>query len=147
MGGLRRYQECRKKQPAALPAFGRGLRQARREVGAAVAGRGRFAAQPQTIALYAAAPPKPPFGETCNGCGACCAAAPCPVSRFLLGHRLGPCPALQWEPTASRYHCGMVMAPQSFLRWIPRRLQGIAPRLFRRWIAAGKGCDFDAEIE
>ncbi len=98
------------------------------------------------IAIHPAAPAKPALGAPCNGCGVCCAAEPCPVSRFLLGHRTGACPALQWRQPQQRYVCGMVVAPAGFLRWLPRPLQALFSRLTRRWIAAGIGCDFDAEI-
>lgn len=90
------------------------------------------------IRLHAAAPDKPAMGAACNGCGVCCAVAPCPLSRFLLGHRAGPCPALRWaEP---RYICGLVEASSGIARWLPRRL-------VLRWIGAGCGCDCDAEMD
>lgn len=89
------------------------------------------------VALHAAAPDKPAPGEACNGCGICCAIAPCPLSRFLLGHRSGPCPALRWAKT--RYVCGLILAPTGPARWLPRRL-------VLRWIAADCGCDCDASV-
>ena len=98
------------------------------------------------IRLYREAPPKPALGHTCNGCGACCAAEPCPLSRALLGHRDGPCPALTWVAAEDRYACGLVRAPAGHLRWLPAAAEGLARRLARRWIAAGTGCDFDAEV-
>jgi hypothetical protein len=90
------------------------------------------------IAIHAAAPAKPPVGAPCNGCGVCCAIAPCPLSRYLLGHRDGPCPVLTWQE--GRYVCGLVVAPTGFARWLPRCL-------VLRWISAGSGCDCDAEID
>lgn len=97
------------------------------------------------ITIHAAAPPKPAFGAACNGCGVCCAAQPCPVSRLLLAHRSGACPALQWQAPDRRYVCGMVTAPASYLRWLPRRWNAFASRRFARWIAAGLGCDSNIE--
>jgi len=90
------------------------------------------------IAVHAAAPAKPPVGALCNGCGVCCSYAPCPLSRLLLGHRTGACPALTWQD--HRYVCGLVVAPTGFARWLPRHL-------VLRWIAAGSGCDCNAEID
>jgi hypothetical protein len=98
------------------------------------------------ISLYFAAPPKPASGAPCNGCGACCAALPCPLSRLLLGHRTGYCPALQWQAGESRYVCGLVILPSSHLHGLPLRADALFSRLARRWIAAGRGCDFSAEV-
>lgn len=89
------------------------------------------------VCLHRDAPPKPSVGAACNGCGVCCSLAPCPLSRWLLGHRAGTCPALRWQ--GRRYVCGLTVAPTGLARWLPRRL-------VLRWIAAGGGCDCDAEI-
>jgi hypothetical protein len=91
----------------------------------------------KTIRLHAAAPEKPAVGAPCNGCGVCCALSPCPLSRFLLGHRHGTCPALAWE--GARYVCGLVVAPRGLARYLPHRL-------VLRWIGVGVGCDCDAEV-
>ena len=99
------------------------------------------------IAIHAAAPPKPAPGAPCNGCGVCCAALPCPLSRLLLGHRHGACPALQWRKTDARYFCGMVTEPARFLGWLPQSLEAFAARRCARWIAAGRGCDSTIEPE
>jgi hypothetical protein len=98
------------------------------------------------IAIHPAAPGTPALGAPCNGCGVCCIAEPCPLSRLLLGHRSGACPALIWDAAALRYACGMVATPAAHLRWLPQTLQAPFRRLSRRWIAAGKGCDFDAAV-
>jgi len=90
------------------------------------------------INLHASAPAKPAVGAACNGCGVCCAAFPCPLSRVLLAHRTGACPALTWQE--SRYVCGLVVKPVGLARWLPQRLR-------LRWIGTGCGCDCDAEIE
>jgi hypothetical protein len=97
------------------------------------------------IALHRAAPAKPALGAPCNGCGVCCASEPCPLSRLLLGHRSGACPALTWQ--GERYVCGLVAAPAAQLAWLPSALAPLAARLARRWIAAGAGCDCDASLE
>jgi hypothetical protein len=98
------------------------------------------------IRIHPAAPPKPACGASCNGCGVCCAAEPCPLSRLLLGHRTGSCPALRWQAIESRYVCGMVIVPTDHLRWLPPLAAALFGRLAGRWIAAGSGCDFDAEV-
>lgn len=98
-------------------------------------------AQPQRIWLQHSAPTKPMPGAPCNGCGVCCAAAPCPLSRLLLGHRHGACPALQWHTAGSRYGCGLLLAPRHYLRWLPPLAQPLFQRLARRYLAIGHGCD------
>lgn len=102
--------------------------------------------EPIPIELHRAAPPKPAVGATCNGCGVCCSIAPCPLSRGLLGHRVGACPALVWDEGGRRYVCGLAVAPADHLNWLPRRLSKPGMFLARRWIAAGAGCDCDAEV-
>lgn len=94
------------------------------------------------VFLRAGAPPKPPAGEPCNGCGVCCAAEPCPAGIVLFRRRRGACPALTWQD--GRYACGLLLAPEHHLRWLPRGGRRLAARLFARWIAAGRGCDSDA---
>jgi hypothetical protein len=97
---------------------------------------------PRVILLHAQAPAKPAVGAACNGCGLCCAAAPCPLGVLVSRRRRGACQALQWDAPASRYFCGVVAEPGRWLRWLPA---GLARSLARRWISAGSGCD--AEIE
>ena len=94
-----------------------------------------------TISVHADAPPKPAEGESCNGCGICCAAERCPVAWLFLPLRRGACPALEWDAQAGRYHCGMVVAPVRYIRWLPRRWEPRASRWFASRIAAGQGCD------
>lgn len=97
----------------------------------------------QLIWLRREAPAKPAVGAPCNGCGVCCAAAPCPLSRALLRHRAGPCPALDWDGV--RYRCGLLVAPAHHLRWLPGWAQPAFRRLARRYLAVGAGCDSYAE--
>lgn len=63
--------------------------------------------------------------------------------RFLRKH--GPCPALEWSDTESRYICGLIARPAHYLP-LPVPLQSLARRVFARGIAAGKGCDCTAEL-
>ena len=87
----------------------------------------------RVIHIAALAPPKPALGAACNGCGVCCLSEPCPVGMLVSGRRRGPCRALRWQSGAARYRCGLATVP-----WL-----GV---LTRRWIAAGRGCDSDAEM-
>jgi hypothetical protein len=92
---------------------------------------------PLTIWLHRDAPPKPPFGAACNGCGVCCSAAPCPLG-MLLGLRLrGRCRLLRFDAARSRYRCGLMpRADAPPASWRRRVLP-----LVTRWIGAGVGCD------
>ncbi len=105
----------------------------------------------RTITIHRAAPPKPKLGATCNGCGVCCLAEPCPVGILVSRRRAGACKALRWIQSESRYRCGVVDEPRAFLpRWLPARAIGadrVLARLVLRMIAAGRGCDSDATIE
>jgi hypothetical protein len=63
-----------------------------------------------------------------------------------LRHRHGSCPALSWSEDQTRYVCGLATDPVMCLPWLPERAKSIFSRMARRWIAAGSGCDFDAEV-
>jgi hypothetical protein len=95
---------------------------------------------PRIIHLHPAAPAKPPLGAPCNGCGACCAAEPCPLGVWLSRRRRGACVALSWQAGDGLYRCGALAEPARWLPWLPAAL---ARRLVRRWIAAARGCDAD----
>jgi hypothetical protein len=62
--------------------------------------------------------------------------------RFL--QKAGPCPALEWSGVETRYRCGLLTRPAHYLGWLPSSGEAIARLLFKRWIAAGKGCDCSA---
>jgi hypothetical protein len=98
------------------------------------------AGTPRVVRLRVDAPPKPVAGAPCNGCGVCCAWAPCPAGIWVSGRRRGRCRALRWEGGA--YRCGLLAAPRRFLPGLP---PAWTRRLVRRWIAAGRGCD--AELD
>ena len=78
------------------------------------------------------------FLIACNGCGLCCAAAPCPLGAVLSRRLTGACAALIWDDAAGRYHCGVVITPRRWLPWLPAAL---GRRLALRWIAANSVCD------
>lgn len=74
----------------------------------------------------------------------CCAAETCPVGRLVFQRKNGPCPAL--VRLDAHYACGLAVQPGDHVRFLPRRLNPLAAKLVRRWIAAGKGCDSAVEI-
>jgi hypothetical protein len=92
----------------------------------------------RVIHLHRDAPPKPALGEPCNGCGACCAAEPCPIGAVVSLRRSGRCTALEWSDEDRRYRCGILL----------KAAQGGRParRLVTRWIGAGIGCDATLEV-
>lgn len=102
--------------------------------------------QETVIYIHREAPPKPLMGDACNGCGVCCAAEPCPVSRLFLKRETQSCKALEWHAPHGRYFCGMVLKPKNYLPWLPNRLSNFASRCFKRWIAADWKCDSDATL-
>lgn len=101
----------------------------------------------RVIAIHPAAPPKPAWGQPCNGCGVCCLSEPCPVGMLLSRRRRGACVALLWSEPDALYRCGLLVAPAEHL---PALLHPAAPllqKVARRFIAAGIGCDCDIELE
>jgi len=65
----------------------------------------------QVVHWHPEAPPKPPEGAPCNGCGLCCLAEPCPLGMLVSRRRTGACVALRWSAADGRYLCGMVADP------------------------------------
>jgi hypothetical protein len=100
----------------------------------------------QIIWLHQQAPSKPPLGQSCNGCGVCCAAEPCPVARVFLGQWRGTCRALEWNEDAMQYRCGMLQRPEHYARYLPTFLHHKMRLWIRRWIAADTACDSDADV-
>jgi hypothetical protein len=100
----------------------------------------------QEIRIYRNAPVKPQLGDPCNGCGICCLAEPCPISQLLFLKKSGQCPAVVWQHQNSRYECGMIITPSQHHRLIPFWADQLLIIIFKRWIAAGKGCDSSASI-
>jgi hypothetical protein len=86
------------------------------------------------IHLHPRAPAKPAEGRPCNGCGVCCAAAPCPLGMVLTRRMRGPCRLLRWDDTAAQYRCGALLSAPAATK-----------RLVRRWIGAAAGCDSDLD--
>ena len=89
------------------------------------------------IRIHPLAPAKPALGADCNGCGVCCLSQPCPAGMVFSLRRLGRCRALRWEKdngeSAACYRCSLMAN------------RALRP-LVARWIAAGQGCDSDAEV-
>lgn len=100
----------------------------------------------EIIHLHRAAPDKPAVGAPCNGCGVCCALTTCPAGRLRFLRVSGTCPALEWSPAETRYRCGLLTRPAHYL-WMPSAFEDFARRCLARWIAAGQGCDCDAEVQ
>lgn len=98
---------------------------------------------PHIIHLRRDAPPQPALGQPCNGCGVCCAYAPCPLGVVVSGRRRGRCRALAWD--GARYVCGMLQAPRRHWRWLPRTAEPLVRVWVRRLIASGVGCDAHLE--
>jgi hypothetical protein len=107
------------------------------------------------VLIFAKAPVKPELGAPCNGCGVCCLLAPCPLGVLLSGYRQGACRALRWQEDGSQYRCGAITAPREVLQerlphlWHPITavMAGGLERMAGRWVAAGSGCDCDAELD
>ncbi len=95
--------------------------------------------------LQPGAPPKPPLGQTCNGCGLCCLSAPCPLGMLVSRRRTGACAALRWSAVEQRYRCGLLSEPADVTGWRSPWLLRAVRAVAQRQIAAGSGCD--AEIE
>ncbi len=111
--------------------------------------------QAKVIHVRSVAPSKPGYGETCNGCGVCCLAAPCPLGILLSRRTQGACAALAWDEAPGIYRCGALSQPlRELQRALPRGL-GVLARplslvlapLARRWIAAGQGCDSQLHVQ
>jgi hypothetical protein len=100
----------------------------------------------RTIWLHSTAPSKPAPGAPCNGCGVCCASAPCPLGMLASGRIAGRCSRLRFDDAASRYRCGLMPGePRPDATWLTRALAKSAAAVLRRWIGAGIGCDSTAE--
>lgn len=112
----------------------------------------------QVIHIHPEAPPKPPLGEPCNGCGVCCLAEPCPVGMLISRKRRGACDALVWSDPEGRYLCGLLVndaaSPprEGGLRRVwTRGWRRLWRRLWRAWvrrlISSGSGCDASMVVE
>jgi hypothetical protein len=58
-------------------------------------------------------PPKPKFGDACNGCGYCCTVQSCKLAEEFLRCVTGPCVAL--EVREGKTVCGLVRNPLGYL--------------------------------
>jgi hypothetical protein len=41
----------------------------------------------------------------------------------------------------------MVAEPTRFVKWLPNRMDKLASKVFKRWIAADTLCDADVDVE
>lgn len=96
-------------------------------------------------------PRKPLYGRPCNGCGDCCTAEACTLSRDYIHSEASPCVALEWDGT--RYHCGLISHPRRHLKeelpimklHLPNE-ERIIGDMFAHMLGAGKGCDAECSI-
>lgn len=82
---------------------------------------------------------KPEFNSPCNGCGQCCKAEACNLSRDLLKSEATPCIALEFDN--NRYWCVLVRNPGVYLdvdNGLARRT--VSP-IFAYMLGLGVGCD------
>jgi hypothetical protein len=106
------------------------------------------ASRQRVVQIHALAPPKPPPGAPCNGCGVCCLSEPCPVGILVSRRRHGPCRALRWDEARRHYRCGLLKDGTASTadgrpRWGRLHPGEWLQALWRRWIAEGAGCDAD----
>ncbi|MDR1848891.1 MAG: hypothetical protein LBQ75_02515 [Zoogloeaceae bacterium] len=101
--------------------------------------------QSYRIFLRPDAPQKPLAGEPCNGCGVCCLVEPCPVGVLLTLRLCGACSLLCWED--GRYLCRALTRWQAQEGKSQNGYRRFFQALFRRWIAAGTGCDAHLQVE
>lgn len=74
---------------------------------------------------------KPGHGKPCNGCGLCCMAVPCALSKMVFGVEQGQCPALV-QVQDHVYTCGLTTSDS-----VPENFRDAAKVI----IGAGYGCD------
>ena len=86
---------------------------------------------------------KASYGQSCNGCGYCCATRPCGLAREHLagvdgGHE-GPCPALECED--GRFRCGLVRHASRYMTLPNDWADPALGTLFAEALGVGRGCD------
>jgi Fe-S-cluster-containing hydrogenase component 2 len=89
---------------------------------------------------------KPRYGDPCNGCGACCQAAPCPLGQIRFQQQIGPCPAIELD--GEKVTCGLVANPIAYnmaavLKFGHTEVSAAAAIL----VGANQGCDTQAHDE
>lgn len=93
------------------------------------------------------APPKPKYGEPCNGCGFCCAAEVCWVGKAALQDEdaQGPCTFMVFDEADARFYCGLVREPERFFpnQVVADCLKNVSVLL----LGIGKGCDSELASE
>jgi hypothetical protein len=89
--------------------------------------------------------PKPRLGQSCNGCGMCCAAEPCHLAVEFLDCTVGPCVAL--ETDGARTYCGLVRRPTHYLvgKSAPPAVTGPLSVHLAYMLGLGVGCDASDE--
>jgi hypothetical protein len=81
------------------------------------------------------APPKPAYGQPCNGCGLCCSVEVCKIGQAALGEDTqAPCELMLFEN--GRFWCKLVLA---------ENMAGMEP-IIAQALGAGRGCDSSDEL-
>ena len=92
---------------------------------------------------------KPPKGQPCNQCGACCRYSACLLSIQLLNSWQAPCIALESLPDG-RFACGLIVHPTKYFRldWAGEDTAQIdleVGRIVRETLGNGN-CDSEDEV-
>jgi hypothetical protein len=85
---------------------------------------------------------KPPHGEACNRCGLCCMMTLCPLGQHVFRRVMGPCPALEMDPSGVS-SCGLVADPgaHALAHTLAAGGRQSASEAAKWLIASDTGCD------
>ena len=89
---------------------------------------------------------KPPYGESCNGCGECCKASTCELGMAVFEQNDGPCPGLEVED--GLYRCGLLLHPHRYAGLQAEiHGEGALKAAAALLIGTGIGCDCEMDGE
>ena len=81
--------------------------------------------------------PKPAYGSPCNGCGRCCEAKACELSKAIWAADV--CPAIERTPDGHR--CGLMTRPVHYVTKLRRHGTAKLAAAARLILRSGLGCD------